>query len=332
MRTPDYLSPTSIDLFKKDQTEFYLKYLSDNRPPKIPQNEPMAVGSAFDAYAKSYLHSALFGENHNPKYSFEALFEAQVEPHLRDWAREPGKHCFDQYKSAGALADLMTELRSASNTPRFEFEAKGAVEGYREPVTRKLGSVVLMGKPDCHFINGQGAHVILDWKVSGYCSDFPPSPMQGYVRMRSAGKFNHGMHKSCQLMTHHGMQINIGSHLDYVQKAWAAQLSIYAWLMGEPIGGDFVVAIDQIVCNAKKSVPPEIRIAEHRMTVSKKFQENLFIDAVDLWELVHSDWIFRDMSREESQRRCEALDGVKAAMTEGGDNAAWLASVCRESF
>jgi hypothetical protein len=192
MRRPEYLSPTSLALFRKDTTEFYLNYLSDNRPPRIPQNQPMSIGSAFDAYVKSYLHTALFGVGNDPRYGFESLFEAQVEPHNRDWARDHGQYVFNQYKSAGALADLMTELRGAQGEPRFEFEAKGAVNGYREPAVKRLGEVVLMGKPDCHFINNQGAHVILDWKVNGYCSPSAHSPKPGYIRMRSAGKTNHG--------------------------------------------------------------------------------------------------------------------------------------------
>jgi hypothetical protein len=127
-----------------------------------------------------------------------------------------------------------------------------------------------------------------------------------------------------------GVQINIGKHLDDIEKTWAAQLSIYAWLMGEPVGSDFIVAIDQIVCDATKGGLPGIRIAEHRLTTSRRFQEDLFIEACDVWEIVHSDWIFRDMPKEASQARCQALDGVKAALVgDGSDGAAWLAAVCR---
>ena len=60
MRQPEYLSPTSIGLWQKDRQEFYLYYLADHRPPRIAQNEPMAIGAAFDAYIKSYLHEMLF--------------------------------------------------------------------------------------------------------------------------------------------------------------------------------------------------------------------------------------------------------------------------------
>lgn len=329
MKTPQYLSPTGLSKWKEDQTQFYLNYLSDNRPPRYPQTNAMAIGSSFDAYCKSYLHERLFGAGNDPRYSFEALYEAQVESQWRDWALDHGKYVFEQYKSCGAMADLMTELRQAEGTPRFEFEVKGAVNGYREPVSKKLGEVVLLGKPDVHFINAQGAHVIIDWKVNGYCSRNPPSPMPGYLRMRSANKTQHGMHKNCQPMSHKGVQINIATHLDYLNEDWGRQLTIYAWLMGEPIGSDFIVGIDQIVCDATRGQLPSIRVAEHRLTTSKKYQESLFTYACEVWEIIHSDWIFRDMTREESQGRCVGLDTIKEVLEgDGTSDSDWFTSVC----
>src|SRR4051812_14365124 len=111
MRKIEYLSPTSLELFYKNQQEFYLRYLSDKRPPRIPQDRPMSVGSSFDAHAKSYLHQNLFGKGHDPKFDLKNLFEAQVEPQNRDWALAAGQHAFDVYKRSGALADLMLDLQ-----------------------------------------------------------------------------------------------------------------------------------------------------------------------------------------------------------------------------
>jgi hypothetical protein len=185
MRKVQHLSPSSLSTWLKNQDEFYLQYLAHDRPPRIPQNQPMAIGSAFDAYAKSYLVERLFGSNADPKYSFDALFESQVERQNRDWAREHGRYVFEQYQQSGALADLFTELKSAQGQPRFEFEVKGAVSGYREGATRTIGSVVLLGKPDVAFVNKAGVMIVIDWKVNGYCSKNPPSPcraMFGCVR------------------------------------------------------------------------------------------------------------------------------------------------------
>lgn len=330
MRTPTYISPSAFALWRQNQTEYFLKYLSDNAPPRDPQNQAMSIGSAFDAYCKSFLHEALFGKGSDPKFDLDAIFEAQVEKQWWDWAREHGKYCFDAYKSSGVLADLMTELRAAQGKPRFEFEVSGAVSGSIEPKTGTCGPVVLLGKPDAYFVTSQGAHIILDFKVNGYCSNSPPSPLPGYMRMRSANRVSHGSHKNYFPYTHNGVLINCQTTLDKLNADWAAQLSIYAWLLEQPIGSDFIVGIDQLVCNALKSKPPEIRIAEHRMLVNKQFQENLFIQLHQLWEIVHSDHIFRDMSKEDSQARCIALDGIKDALAgEGKDDDAWFAAITR---
>jgi hypothetical protein len=330
MRNIEYLSPTSLKIWKTDKEAFYLQYLSDNRPPRLPQNQPMSIGSAFDAYAKSYLYTQLFGAGHNPKYDFEALFEAQVEPQNRDWARQHGAYAFDQYKSCGALADLMLDLKKANGEPRFEFEVRGAVHGYREAEQKQLSQVTLLGKPDVYFINEQGAEVILDFKVNGYCSRYAHSPLAGYVRMRSAGKTFHGTHKACQPMMVHGVTVNVATFLENIQPDWAAQLAIYAWLCGSPIGSKFITAIDQVVCDATKGHLPALRFAEHRLMISAAFQEQVFRDAIDCWETVQSGWIFRDMSLEDSKARCELLDMQKEALLgEGTSKDQWFAASTR---
>ena len=60
MRMPEYLSPTSLNVWKRDQEQFYLQYLAEKRPPREPQTQPMAVGAAFDAYVKSYLYNRYY--------------------------------------------------------------------------------------------------------------------------------------------------------------------------------------------------------------------------------------------------------------------------------
>lgn len=310
MRRPKYLSPSSISKFKENVSDFYLQYLSDTPPPRMPQNQAMAIGSAFDAYVKSYLFEGLFGKERDPKYEFEALFEAQVEPHNRDWARTNGRYVFNQYQQSGCLGDLMLELEGAIGEPRFEFEVMGAVNGIREGVTQNFGEVTLLGRPDASFITKDGIHVILDWKVNQYCSKYPGSPAQGYVRMRSAGRLMHKMHEKCVLENFNGMMINGACGLDEVNASWAQQLAIYAWLLGEPVGSDFVTIIHQCCANAtKKDQLPSLRFAEHICKINPSFQKKVFEDACTIWEVCNSDHIFRNMSLEESQARCRILDG-----------------------
>jgi hypothetical protein len=323
MRTPAYLSPTSINLWEQDREAFYLQYLADERPPRIPQTRPMSVGSSFDAYAKSFLHEGVFGKGFDPRFDFKTLFEAQVEPHNRDWALTAGKHCFEQYKESGALSDLMLEISSGIGKPRFELEVRGVIDGRREGITMELeGGVVLLGKPDVFFINKSGTHVVLDFKVNGYCSDYTTTPMPGYVRLRN-GKRSQGQHKDCQLMMIGGVMINVAAFLEHLNTDWATQLAIYAWLLGIDIGGEFITGIDQLVCQADQfgstgTRLPHIRIAEHRLRISSDFQWRVFAKAQAVWEIIHSDHIFRNVTKAESQQRCQALDGVASAMKGDG--------------
>lgn len=334
MRRPEYLSPSAIKTFLENEEDYYLRYLSDNKPPNPPQLQVMSIGSAFDAYAKSWLYENLFGKDHDPKYGFTALFEAQVEPHNRDWAIQHGAYVFEQYKQAGVLSDLLLELRQANGDPRFEFKIQGAVHGYREGRTQRLESVVLHGRPDVAFVNAAGHLVVYDWKVNGYLSKSAKSPEPGYIRLRSAGRTNYGKHKDCQSMVVDGLMINISNYLEDINKMtedWATQLTVYHWLLGSPICSDtLLVGIDQIACDASKGALPAIKIAEHRTRISKAWQQRVFDIAAHIWERANSDHFFRDMSAEESVARCRVLDGQLAALQgDGSRKDQWFAGMSR---
>lgn len=297
MRKPEYLSPTAFAAWSEDRDKFYMRYLADHKLPREPQTQPMAVGSSFDAYIKSYLHDKLIGDK-NPKYQFEALFESQVEPHNRDKARVDGKHVFDTYVDCGAVSDLMKEMNDCIGQPRFEFEI-------RQNIQRNGREVTFLGKPDVYFVTKENGLVILDFKVNGYYAKASKSPMPGYARLfptfKSHGDFIGKVHK--------GMLVNnpIYGTLDYYDVSWARQTSIYAWLCGYDIGGDWISAIDQIV--AKPGVgQPTLRVAQHRHLVKPGFQFELFEACADVWNVMNGDWIFKDLSYEDSQQRCKLLD------------------------
>lgn len=313
MRIPKYLSPTSLGNWEKDPEEYYLQYLADNRPPRIPQTQPMAVGAAFDAYIKSYYHSVLF-DTVDPRFEFEAIFEAQVEEHNRDWARETGKYVFECYKTSGALADLLSELQKSQSTPRFEFTLQEEIRG-----------VPLLGKPDLFYIHRSGTPIILDWKVNGFCSKYPKSPNRGYLRVRDGwtgvpSRNANAVHKDAHPMSHNGVIINIAEFLETIEKSWAVQLSTYAWLCGAEIGSEFVVALDQIVAKPDWEDHPQLRIAEHRCLVSADFQRQTMARYSELWEIVNSNHIFRDLSFQESATRCSMLDVQHEAFGDDGDD------------
>lgn len=322
MKTIEYISPTRVNMWRRDPEQFYLKYLSDAAKdlPKDPQTQPMAIGSAFDAYCKSFLHNELC-EHHkqtpDERFNIDNIFNAQVEEPLRDWAKDHGTYIFEQYRSSGALYDLLLEIKRTP-TPesvRFEFEVKGAVSGVREAMSTKIGNVILLGKPDMSFTNHEGHQVILDWKVNGYCSPNPASPMTGYVRMRAAGRHEYGSHKQARITMYNGMKINFIHKLNDLNKDWATQLAIYSWLMGNPVGGDAIFAIDQVVCSPNPTVGglPQLRFAEHRLLIDGEWQVQLFREICNMWDVITSDHIFRDMSYEESKARCAILDEMAEA-------------------
>lgn len=344
MRRPEYLSPSAISRFVKDVESYYLYYLSDHPTPREPQTKPMAVGSAFDAFAKSYLHAALFGRGSDARFELAAIFETQVEAAQRDWAMLHGARVFEFYKDCGALGGLLEEMKLGSGA-RFEFELRGAVGSSAivagpptmvgggemaaiigESTVRKragarstdYGDVVLLGKPDVAFVNRDGVHVIYDWKVNGYCSAYATSPMKGYLNIRDGRKLGVA-HKECVFgYARGGTRINVGTTLDLLNEDWARQLAIYSWLAGEGVGGDFVVGIDQVVCKpmrgrgANPNDYPDLRVAEHRLRISPSFQHATYDLATEIWGIVNSDHVFRHMSKAESAERCALLDRMNA--------------------
>lgn len=330
MRKVEYLSPTSIATYLKSPDEFYFNYLCENRPPKEPQTQPMSIGSSFDAYVKSYLHENLFGKGNDPKFALDTLFEAQVEPQNRDWAKPNGLHAFKCYKASGALADLMLELQSSVGTPRFELEVRGAINGYREGYSKNLAGITFLGKPDVFYINKQGYHVILDFKVNGWLSKRTTSPVPGYIKIREINGAKLDKHKDCEIVNFRGNIIN-RNYLEKYEENWARQLAVYAWLCGVEVGLECITAIDQLVCSPSGFEYPFVKIAEHRTRISTDYQWKIFGVAENLWDRIQSGHYFNELSLEDSIKKCEYLDGqAKALRGEVDDNEAWFAQEMRE--
>ena len=339
MRTPKYLSPTSISKFYDDRQEFYLNYLADNRPPRMPQTQPMSVGSAFDAYVKSYIVEKLFGAGVKDQFDFQTIFEEQVEEHNRDWALGAGKYCFNAYKASGALADLMIELELAVEEPQFEITVQNNVSHHMF-----VGAVNFLGKPDIWYVNRLKHNVIVDWKVNGFCGRNATSPKRGYLMCRDGwdgelmkpSRNNGAPHKDAISEIVGGLAINTAFPFEQVDKGWAAQVSIYQWVLGATVGSDAIVGIDQLCAKPVGAKYPMIRVAEHRGIVSKEFQNELYKKAHHIWNLVTNveegqyPHVFDELSKEENDERCASLDGYADAFKGESSKDKWLQDITRQ--
>lgn len=289
MRKINHISPTAFMLYQRDKEAFYLQYLADNRPPREPQNQAMAIGAAFDAYVKTFLSR----EFSTKPFIFEQIFENQVEPHNRKWAATHGAWAFDSYKKSGALADLMFELQGTSEEPRFEMSIENRVGRGVD-----LG-VPLFGKPDIHYKLKDGRmQIIHDWKVNGYMSPKTTSPKKGYIELYDAGE-KRGFHKDIMPKLVDGIYVNGSYGMDTVSLDWAIQTTIYAWILGISIGEEFWIGIHQLCCkNGGEGRFPVIRVAAHRGGVTRGFQESLYTEIKGLWENVQKGTIL-DPERQE---------------------------------
>ena len=322
MRTIKRLSPTSLHQWERGREDFFLQRLADKRVEREPQSPAMAIGSAFDAFVKCALHHHLFGNEGESfvdragedtgigTYNLERLFEEQVEnKEIRPWAWEAGKYAFDCYVTWGNYNELLQELLQSEEDPRFEFA-----------LTAEVGGVPLQGKPDLWY--KREVQVVYDWKVMGFCSKSAQSPKKFYKSCRDCwgldrwkatrGGGQPKAHKGYSEVDHFGHKIG-GHFLSEVDKKWADQIATYAWMLGVPVGDeDMVVGLDQLACkpspDAEANRMPLIRVAQHRCRISREGQEKLLKRYQSCWEAIQSGHIFDDLTREESDARCEVLN------------------------
>lgn len=283
MRKPNYLSYSAFKLFESDPELYYRRYISEVKQPRENQNKYMAVGSAFDAFVKSDLYDKFVGDK-NPEFEKQTLFEQQVEPEVRDLAWVDGQRVFENYKKCGAYSQICDDLKGCIN-PQFESTIEGKLEG----------GVVLLGKPDIKYINPSGARVIHDWKVNGTYSKNKPSPRQGYL-MKFPGK---SMHRKCGPSMKKGILVNVMCPMNLYCVDWAEQLSMYAWLLGEPVGGDYILTIDQCIVD---------EVYRYSAVCTPEWQTALYARIKNCWDAVQSGHIFLEQTFEQNIATCEAID------------------------
>lgn len=342
MRQPRYLSYSSLALWEKDKEEFYIRNLSDLRAPRMPQERFAAVGSAFDAYAKSELYDRLFGKL-DPAFEFATLFPAQVEEQNRDWGLVHGKFIFDRYVHSGSFDELLAKLQQSIEPPVFESKVDGLV-----------GGVPFTGKPDLRWVMKlaeEPLRIVLDWKVKGYCSKYSTSPSKGYALCRDGydavklgvGKTkaapdgkqsrSHGTSHALYLpINHRGLEISAG-WMESCNSEYADQISIYGWLLGEQPGDENVVVwIDEIVADGKDN-PKLLRVANHRARVRRDYQMELVSRIKSAWHCITTGHIFTEVSKDESVHRCQMLEKmVEGLQSSGTPEDEWFNEVVRKGY
>lgn len=316
MRIPKSLSYSSMCLFYKDRDEFYLRYLAEHAPPRLPQERPMAAGAGFDARIKSSISDYLnAGDGPDPQFEFQTIFESQVEPHNRDFALEASKYIFEAYKATGSYTDLLALLNDSVEKPRMEFTVENILNG-----------VPFLGKPDLRFILKYEDYIdcIWDFKVKGYCSKYGASPSKGYMCCRNTngeyagGRSHEKEHKNYLAYSHHGLIINSG-YMEFCNDEYADQLTLYGWLLGEKIGDENVVlGIEEIVCAYKEGQPPAIRVANHRGRVKADYQLKLIERLTACWTAITTGHVFTDLSRQENDEHCAQLEQVAIGLMSDG--------------
>ena len=315
MRKPKYLSPTSIQQWAKDREEFYRKYLADNRQPRMPQTEPMSVGSAFDAYIKNYLAKCLGMKEADGELKLDYLLEEQIEPQNRDFAIAAGLECFNAYKSLGATGYLMKELEQASETPCFEYTVQATLGA-----DESLLGVPLLGKPDLYFYTKSGKLCIYDWKVNGYCSKSNTSPRKGYIRCLASGK-SVATHKlAIPSLSEDGIMLDSCTSLHELDSSWATQLAVYGWVLGG-LDASIIAGIDQLACGK------DIRVASLRNVICPDFLADLWTRCVEIWLAISRGEIFEKDNLATIQR---LEDESKAYIIDGDDNEKWYTSMMRK--
>ena len=112
MKTPRSLSYSSMTLWEKNPEEFYLRYLAEHPAPRLPQEPPMAVGSAFDAYVKAALNYALSARPCRPSSSSMQSSRARSSRRTGTSPSRPASTSFEAYKLTGAYDELLKLLRA----------------------------------------------------------------------------------------------------------------------------------------------------------------------------------------------------------------------------
>lgn len=307
-RKRDYLSPSQLIKWERDPEEYYLLYLAEGRVPRTPQTEPMAIGTAFDIEVKNSLHrwallNSVTGALYPEAGKEDLVYERQIEnPLWRGEMRRLGKVLLQSYKDSGAYTDLTMEIGSDLV---MEGDGTGELEG--------LPGIQWKYFPDIRFRDAGGTPMVLDWKCNGYFSNSSVSPKPGFVKVRDGwigGPYSRGnltAHRDAKVVRWGKGGVVVNANKDQIDYDWHTQLCIYAVGCFGLDALPFVVGIEQLAFKTLNGVRLP-RVASHRWTVTKTDIDRLYERVERMLEAIHSDWIFRHLTREDSKALVDELE------------------------
>lgn len=299
LRKPQAVSYTALKMFEESPEEFYIRYLAEVKTPRPPQQPYMAVGSAFDALIKNRIHIDVYGfeATKGTDYELPRIMEAQVEEDFRNIVVPLAEDLFEQYVESGAYASLLADILPATEL------------GMEFTVTKVVGGVPLMGKPDLRFVTECGLHLITDFKVNGSMSKTGASPQVGYRICHDYGSRTHGQSHKRFVGKRVGGILVSEIPMNVTTSYWAEQLAMYAWLCGEEVGSQkFVIRIEQIACRPVKGRDyPRAKFAQHVAHVSEEAQHALLVRLQACWLACQTGHVFQELTLEDNNARLRAV-------------------------
>lgn len=288
-----YFSPSSFLCYSRSPETFYQRYIAPDRKrdPPIPA---MSVGTAFDCIVKAAFWRDL-------GYEDEAVVAEKdlggIFKEHQDFALDAGHYILHQYRKYGAYDELMEVLGESPIKPLMEKGTHGMIRG-----------VPLYGIVDMFFLTKEHVPVILDFKVNGYCSNYPKSPTKGWSVLYCGDKVVRSGYKKAELQWINGMPMNRVGSMEEDGYDWAVQLTFYRWLFHEWCQDEVpMYCIDQCVCKPQEP-RPILRFARHIRQINPLWQNKLATEVQERWESFNKGHFMLNRTLEESKARCLILD------------------------
>jgi hypothetical protein len=132
-------------------------------------------------------------------------------------------------------------------------------------------------------------------------------------------------------MNHRGLTINAG-YLETCSDEYADQLCLYGWLLGERPGDENVVCMIEEIVSKYTGEKPLLRVANHRGRVKADYQATLKERVARCWQAITSGHVFADMTREESDARCQVLEETAVGLDGNSELDQWFNKMTRPAF